>query len=87
METFIPVIIFLVIYIFIVKTVLRGFNNSRGFLPTLFWGLLFLGTLSFLFGGSSNSSSNDGGGYEDDWWWDNQSCDNDDYDYSCDWDD
>ena len=84
MEIVVFIVLFLVLYVYIVKATLRGFTRSRGFFPTLFWGVLFLGTLSFLFGSSSSGSSSssassglsgDGGECQDDDFFDTWSCD------------
>lgn len=87
MEIIIFILLFLVLYVYIVKATLREFSRSSGFFPTLFWGVLFLGTLSFLFG--SNSSVSYGSSGNDDecqdgnffYTWDcdeSSSCDSDD---------
>jgi len=57
-------------YIFIVKTVLTNFAKANTPIESIFWGVLFLVTLSFLFSNSqTNSNANDesqGGCQEDD---------------------
>ena len=81
MEIVVYILLFLVLYIYIVKATLRGFTRARGFFPTLFWGVLFLGTLSFLFASSSSnsssssSSSGNGGECQEDDFFDTWDCD------------
>jgi len=50
--------IILATYIYIVKTVLNNFSKAQGIVSSLFWGLLFLTTLSFLFSSNNNNSQN-----------------------------
>ena len=94
--------VILVTYIYIVKTVLKNLSRAKGILPSLFWGLMFMLTLSFFFssnnsGYQSNCTNNNGGNnddiydledeYNNDFFEDQNDYSDYDYDYDYDYDD
>lgn len=72
------IVVFFIVWAIISRAVFVRFERSRG-VASLFWFILWVGTLSFLFGGSGsggngygNRDGEQGGGCEDelfDWGW------------------